>query len=126
MNITLKRIFHHFAIVLALAGGADIFAQVRPGENAGGDASQRSAMAAPGGQLNFQTDLFTGRFGYQVPLELAPGRHGSTPSLGLHYSSSTENDWCGVGWDLELGHIQRETRRGVPVVWSKWCAGESV
>lgn len=90
----------------------------RTGENTGGDASQKAPAPAPSGQLNFQTDLFTGRFGYQVPLELAPGRHGSQPSLALYYNSASDNGWCGVGWDLDLGYIQRETKRGVPVAWT--------
>ncbi|MDO9384542.1 MAG: SpvB/TcaC N-terminal domain-containing protein [Hyphomicrobiaceae bacterium] len=48
------------------------------------------------------------------PLELPPGRTGHAPSLGLSYSSSGENGWVGLGWDLSVSAIQAETRWGVP------------
>src|SRR5262245_59749156 len=66
-------------------------------------------------RLDFHTDLFTGRFGYQVPIVLPPGRGGSQPGVALQYNSASKNGRCGVGWELELGYIQRETRKGVPV-----------
>jgi RHS repeat-associated protein len=91
---------------------------IRNGENAGGDASQKGPVSAPTDRLNFQNDLFTGRFGYQVAFPLAPGRHDSAPSLGLSYSSAGDDSICGVGWTLDFGYIQRETKRGVPVRWT--------
>ena len=66
-------------------------------------------------KLDFHTDLFTGRFAYGIPIEVPPGRGGSEPSIALQYNSSDGNGWCGVGWDLDLGYIQRETRHGVPI-----------
>ncbi|HVU08862.1 MAG TPA: toxin TcdB middle/N-terminal domain-containing protein [Verrucomicrobiae bacterium] len=66
-------------------------------------------------KLDFHTDLFTGRFGYQVPIEVPPARGDSEPSVALQYNSANKNGWCGVGWDLDMGYIQRETRYGVPV-----------
>jgi RHS repeat-associated protein len=89
-----------------------------PGANAGGAVSQESQTQGPAGQTDFQTDPFTGRFSYTVPLELAPARHGSTPSVQLQYNSANPNGWCGVGWDIDLGYIERETRFGVPVLWA--------
>jgi hypothetical protein len=95
------------------------FAQTHTdGANSGPPPSQRPGPSDLPGQLDFQTDLFAGRFGYHIPFDLAPGRHGSTPSLALAYNSANANGWCGVGWDLDLGYIQRETRHGVPVKWS--------
>src|SRR5580693_8521116 len=38
-------------------------------------------------KLDFHTDLFTGRFSYQVPIEVPPGRGGSEPSIALQYTS---------------------------------------
>src|ERR1041385_5747351 len=74
-----------------------------------------------GGQLpasmKYQADLFTGRFTYAIPLQVPPARQGSQPSLSLNYNSSGVNGWCGTGWSLELGFIQRDTRRGVPIKW---------
>ena len=65
--------------------------------------------------LNFQTDLFTGRFSYGIPIEVPQGRGGLQPSLGLNYSSAGGNGWCGVGWSLEPGCIVRRTDQGVPI-----------
>ncbi len=93
-------------------------AQDTPGVNIGNSGAQQPKGVTPSGQFDFQTDLFTGRFGYSVPLEVAPGRHGSQPKIALRYNSSGENTWCGTGWDLDLGYIQRDTKKGVPVKWS--------
>lgn len=93
------------------------FAQ-RSGENTGGAASEKMSASSSSDQLDFQTDLFTGRFGYQIPMPLAPGRHGSQPSVTLEYSSANDNGWCGVGWSMDFGYIERETKHGVPVTWN--------
>jgi RHS repeat-associated protein len=69
-------------------------------------------------KLNFQPDLFTGRFTYTILIFATPGRGNSQPSLSLNYNSSLGNGWCGVGWQLELGKIERETKFGVPVTWA--------
>ncbi len=102
---------------LALAVCA--LAQTTPtGNNTLAPLSSESQAASPAGQTDFQTDPFTGRFGYTVPLDLAPARHDSTPNLELIYNSANPNSWCGVGWDLDLGYIERETKYGIPVQWS--------
>ena len=72
----------------------------------------------PNTAMSFQTDLFTGRFTYGIPLSLPPARQGSAPALSLSYSSAGANTWCGVGWNLELGFIQRDNRFGVPIKWN--------
>jgi RHS repeat-associated protein len=66
-------------------------------------------------KLDFHTDLFTGRFNYRLPISVPPARGGTEPSIVLQYNSSGGNGWCGVGWDLDMGYIQRETRKGVPI-----------
>ena len=71
-------------------------------------------------KLDFHTDKFTGRFNYQVPIEVPPGRQGSEPAIGLQYNSANQNGWCGVGWDLDMGYIQRETRYGIPISSSSY------
>jgi len=48
---------------------------------------------------------------------VAPARQGAEPKLALGYNSGNGNGWCGVGWGLEVGFIQRETRYGVPIRW---------
>jgi RHS repeat-associated protein len=91
--------------------------------SSGGSAA---SLGLPGGNssvpgandlLNFQTDLFTGRFSYSVPIVVAPGRQGSEPKLALTYNSAAGNGWCGVGWSLEVGFIERDTKKGIPVKW---------
>jgi hypothetical protein len=66
-------------------------------------------------KLDFHTDLFTGRFNYDVPIVVPPARQGTEPKIALQYNSANKNGWCGVGWDLDMGYIERETRHGVPV-----------
>jgi len=82
--------------------------------------AQEESAAGGGGSgtlENFQTDLFTGRFSYTIPITVPPGRQGGEPKITLGYNSSGGNGWCGMGWTLEMGFIQRETREGVPVKW---------
>lgn len=71
-------------------------------------------------KLDYHTDLFTGSLQYQIPIKVPPARQGTQPGLALTYSSSQGNGWCGVGWDLGVGYIQRETRDGVPVSGSTY------
>ena len=68
---------------------------------------------------NFQADLFTGRFTYSVPITVAPARQGAEPKVTLGYNSASGNGWCGVGWSLDMGYIQRDTRHGVPIAWAQ-------
>jgi len=42
-----------------------------------------------------------------------PGRNGIQPNLALTYNSYRGNGWIGVGWDLDMGAIQRSTKFGV-------------
>lgn len=65
-----------------------------------------------------QVDLFTGSFGYAIPITCAPARNGSEPNLSLAYSSAGDNDWCGMGWKLDIGSIERYTRDGIPIAYS--------
>jgi RHS repeat-associated protein len=83
-----------------------------PAAGGGGNAS------SPAGSSAFQTDPFSGRFTYSVPIKVAPGRQGTQPHLSLNYKSDTANGWCGVGWSLEVGYIERQTSKGVPIPWS--------
>jgi len=65
-----------------------------------------------------KVDLFTGSFGYSIPIACAPARNGSEPNLALAYSSAEQNGWCGMGWNLEIGSIERFTRDGFPIAYS--------
>jgi RHS repeat-associated protein len=56
---------------------------------------------------------FSGAAMHVIPIEVVPGRNGIQPNLNLTYNSYQKNGWLGVGWDLDLGAIQRSTIRGV-------------
>jgi len=57
--------------------------------------------------------LHTGAATMSIPIEVPPGRAGIEPNLALSYNSYRGNGWIGVGWDLEMGAIQRSTKFGV-------------
>lgn len=65
-----------------------------------------------------KVDLFTGSFSYSIPISCAPARNGSEPNLALLYSSSGGNDWCGMGWKLDIGYIERNIKDGFPIAFS--------
>ncbi|MFH1655725.1 MAG: FG-GAP-like repeat-containing protein, partial [Candidatus Omnitrophota bacterium] len=62
----------------------------------------------------FQVEPSTGTATLTIPIEVSPGRKGIQPNLALMYNSSAPNGILGVGWNLELGSIQRSTKKGVP------------
>ena len=62
----------------------------------------------------FQVEPSTGTATLTIPIEVPQGRKGIQPSISLMYNSSSPNSILGVGWSLELGSIQRSTKRGVP------------
>ena len=96
-----------------------VLAQSSQGYNGGPASSvaQNEAKSLIGQHAKHETDLFTGSFVYSIPIEGAPARNNSQPNLNLVYSSSGENGWCGVGWSLDLGFIERYTRDGIPIKW---------
>src|ERR1700677_844287 len=83
-----------------------------------GSDQQVTAIDLVGKQAQKEVDLFTGSFGYSIPINCAPARNGSAPNLVLAYSSSGENDWCGMGWKLDIGSIDRNVRDGFPIAYS--------
>lgn len=91
-----------------------------PGQSAdqSADTGTASPGGAPGESQNYQADLFTGRYTYSVPIKVAPARQGAEPKLAINYNSAGGNGWCGMGWSLDTGYIQRDTRHGVPIKWS--------
>src|SRR5919109_1652675 len=117
-SLKIRRFCVSLLVLLHLDARHEIRGAASPGNNTGPAASMEDPLSASAAKLDYQTDLFSGRFGYTVPIVVPPGRNGSEPSLALRYSSAAENGWCGLGWELEIGYIQRETRNGVPVKWS--------
>jgi len=62
---------------------------------------------------NIDVSLHTGAAVLAIPIEVPPGRNGIEPNLSLNYNSYRGNGWIGVGWDLDVGAIQRSTKFGV-------------
>jgi hypothetical protein len=58
-------------------------------------------------------DLFTGSMGLSVPIYVSPGRKGVQPKIQLEYHSDRGNGWLGMGWDLNVGAIERDTLFGL-------------
>ena len=56
---------------------------------------------------------FTGAAMYVIPIPVPPGRNGIQPDLNLTYNSYQKNGWLGVGWNLDVGAIQRSTKKAV-------------
>src|SRR3569833_579477 len=61
------------------------------------------------------TDLFSGSFQYSVPIETPSGRNGIEPKLSLNYDSGGVASWVGAGWNLSLGSIKRNTKKGAAI-----------
>lgn len=101
-------------LLLLIAACAPLFAQEEP--NVRTHSSAGTFSSAP--RTNFQTDLFTGSFTNEVPIQLPPARQKSEPSVALTYNSARGNGWIGVGWTLDPGYIQRRIDNGVPISWS--------
>ncbi len=114
----MSRFLRALALSLVAAGTA-YPAEVFKHANTSPAAPQPSS---PSGALSFHTDTFTGRFQYRFPIRVAPARNGSEPTINLVYDSGSGNGFCGVGWSLDLGTIQRETRYGVPFLWQNGVA----
>ncbi|HEY6871380.1 MAG TPA: SpvB/TcaC N-terminal domain-containing protein [Geobacteraceae bacterium] len=53
-------------------------------------------------------DLATGTFKYSIPIKVPFGRKGMMPDLTLQYRSTNGNGPFGMGWELEVGSIQKK------------------
>jgi len=74
----------------------------------------KAAMASSSGFESATPDLCTGTFAYSYQLDVPPGRAGLEPNVTLAYRSSSPNSWVGYGWSYDPGHIERDTKFGVP------------
>lgn len=63
---------------------------------------------------SFEPQINTGGSTYGVSIALPPGRAGLQPSVRLGYNSNTGNGLGGIGWNIELSSIKRQTDKGVP------------
>ena len=63
---------------------------------------------------SFSTQLSTGSATFSVPFSLSTARGAAQPSLDLAYSSGGGFGLAGVGWDVGVPFIARQTDRGLP------------
>ena len=124
MKPTITRLRSYLLIASILWSGALQFAGAQQSVDQSSDNGLMAPGSGAGGQsLDYQADLFSGRFTYSVPIRVPPGRQGSEPKLALGYNSAAGNGWCGVGWMLNVGSIQRDNRAGVPLQWHQAIMG---
>jgi len=76
-----------------------------------GELDEERPIGSVGGAL--RVDPFTGVATTSIPIQVPPGRNGVQPNLQLSYVSSGGNGWIGMGWKLELGVIERQSKFGV-------------
>ncbi|MEU1408452.1 RHS repeat-associated core domain-containing protein [Streptomyces sp. NPDC005728] len=78
----------------------------------------RASTLSPTGKWDVSTG--SGAFTYDLPITVPKAPFGATPDLSLSYNSqsvdgrtsATNNQasWAGMGWDLDVGYIQRTYR----------------
>jgi RHS repeat-associated protein len=66
-----------------------------------------------GGSGTVTPDLFTGTMSYSIPIAVPEGRKGMSPGLSLDHRSNNGDGWVGVGWELEVGAIERSMKNGL-------------
>ena len=75
------------------------------------ETDQDMPLKAVGGPVH--ADLFTGTAITSIPIAVPPGRGGVQPNLALVYNSAAGNGWVGLGWKLDKGVIERQTKFGL-------------
>jgi hypothetical protein len=64
---------------------------------------------------SFSNQLSTGTGSFSIPISLPATRGGADASLSLSYSTSGGHGLAGVGWDVGVPYIARQTDRGNPL-----------
>ena len=75
-------------------------------------ASMSRDPQAPTSGTTVSDDKFTGSLSLRVPIDVPGGTNHLEPHIALVYRSSAPSTWLGVGWDLNLGAIERSTKGG--------------
>jgi RHS repeat-associated protein len=89
------------------------------GENKTGVSAQSISVPKGPGTIegmgeSFSAQASTGIATFSVPIALPSARGDSQPSLALSYSSASGNGAAGIGWDIGVPFIARQTDRGLP------------
>ena len=62
----------------------------------------------------FKVNPSNGTASFSIPLPFSANRNAFTPQVALSYNSGTGNGLMGIGWDLNLPSIQRNTNKKIP------------
>ena len=94
-------------------------ASLPTGADMTGVSSQVLALPQGAGKVqgmgeSFSNQLSTGTGAFSIPITLPGARGAADPSLGLSYSTATGHGVAGVGWDIGVPFIARQTDRGSP------------
>lgn len=78
----------------------------------------KPTLPAGGGDLKgvgetFSAHEFSGSSGLSIPMPVTPCR-GFEPQVSINYSSGNGNGPFGLGWELSLPHISRQTSKRIP------------
>lgn len=63
---------------------------------------------------SFEPQLNSGTGSYSIPIDPLPGRSGFTPNISLSYNGGNGNSVVGMGWNLSVFSIKRQTDKGLP------------
>ena len=107
-----------FLIAFTLATGLTLLPAQSPPDKSGVKPSVISLPTGAGSieglGESFEPQLNTGGSSYGIAIAAPPGRAGLTPSLRLAYDSYAGNGLAGIGWNLDLSSIKRQTDKGFP------------
>ncbi|MGW0883771.1 RHS repeat-associated core domain-containing protein [Streptomyces sp. NPDC002671] len=102
------------AAMMSAATTSTVTAVTTSSSSAAGD--YRASTLSPTGKWDVSTG--SGAFTYNLPITLPKAPFGATPDLSLSYNSqsvdgrtsATNNQasWAGMGWDLNVGYIERK------------------
>ncbi|WP_432030814.1 RHS repeat-associated core domain-containing protein [Streptomyces sp. 1222.5] len=106
--------------------GASVYALTTSSSSDAGD--YRASTLSPTGSWEVATG--SGAFTYNLPIQLPKPPMGAAPSLAMSYNSQSvdgrtsasnnQASWSGMGWDLNLGYIERRYRNctedGLPTI----------
>jgi RHS repeat-associated protein len=63
---------------------------------------------------SFEPQLNTGSYVFRLPFKLPPVRGKAQPEISMTYNSGNGNGPLGLGWNLRVPSIQRQTDKGLP------------
>jgi RHS repeat-associated protein len=64
---------------------------------------------------HFEVNAANGTVSLSFPLPVSPARGNFMPGVSLNYNSGSGNGNCGLGWNVQLSSIQRETDKRLPL-----------